>query len=112
MLTRVRRLGSLALLLTLLGVGVGLPLFDAVVFHSRPGSAPAERTLAEPGSRPAHQQLCVLDDTAPISTSLAAARPDPFHPTPEVARPAQREQLAARRFTFRPDLSRAPPSVA
>lgn len=112
MLSRVRRVGSLALLLALLGGGLGLPLFDAVVFHGRPGAAPAERTLAEQGSRLAHQQLCVLDHAVPLSPSLAAARLATFHSTPDPVRPAQREQLAARRLAFRPDLSRAPPSVA
>ncbi|MFN8646364.1 MAG: hypothetical protein U0104_06380 [Gemmatimonadales bacterium] len=112
MMLRLRRVGSLALLLALLGGGLGLPLFDAVVFHGRPGAAAAERTLAEAGSRPTHQQLCILDHAATLSPSLAAAQPIRLQGTPDVSRPCPRAQLTARPLTFRPDLSRAPPAVA
>ncbi len=112
MMLRLRRVGSLALLLALVGGGLGLPLFDAVVFHGRPGAAAAELALANEGSRPTHQQLCILDHAAPLSASLAAAQPIRFQGTPEISRPCPREQLTARPLTFRPDLSRAPPAVA
>lgn len=112
MTTRARG-SAILLLLALLGGGIGLPLFDALVFHSNPGSRPtAERILTGNGSARAHVQICQLNHAVPAERSLAcrpvivttlavaepAARVSP-QPAPIPAEPASRQ------------LSRAPPSA-
>lgn len=71
MLHRLRRLGSLALLLALMGGGLGLPLFDAVVFHSRPLNA-AANTIAPEGALAGHTQVCVLEHAGVVRLAIAA----------------------------------------
>ncbi len=112
MTSRVRA-SAILLLLALLGGGVGLPLFDAVVFHSNPGNrTPAERVLSQEGSARTHVQVCQLNHAVPAERSLAG-RPTAV-PTPAVPE-------AVSRFTPQPatipatptssQLSRAPPSA-
>ena len=72
MLTRIRRLGSLALLLALVGAGVGLPLFDAVVFHGRPLPA-ARKTISADGAPQSHTRLCILDQAGLLTPSIGSA---------------------------------------
>jgi len=112
-MTRRLRGSAILLLLALLGGGVGLPLFDALVFHANPGGrARAERTLSEEGSAPAHVQVCQLNHAVPAERSLGG-RPVQPPATPRVD--------STPRFAFLPatmpapatpsQLSRAPPSV-
>lgn len=88
----LRRTASLALLLAFVGGGFGLPLFDALVYHSPGRAAPPERTLGVPGSATGHTQVCVLGRVAPHSRGLPALPAtlavhvvelisEPFHPT-------------------------------
>ena len=60
----VVRVRALTLLLALLGGGLGLPLFDSLVFHSQPGAAVSERTLVDLGGKPTHAQVCPLQQPA------------------------------------------------
>lgn len=71
MLRRLRRFGSLALLFALVGGGLGLPLFDAVVFHSRPLAATGS-SMAPEGAPTGHSQVCVLEHAGVIRLALAA----------------------------------------
>lgn len=88
--SRVIRARAFALMLALLGGGYGLPLFDSLVFHSRPGVPVAERTLVDLGGRPTHAQVCPLQQPAVTdgcwvagSVPLEPALPDS---SPAVAR--------------------------
>jgi hypothetical protein len=109
-LTRLRRAGSLALLLSLVGGGLGLPVFDAVVFHTPGRGNPPERTLAAPGSVAGHAQVCILGRIAPQSRGLPApsaqlvivAVERPSEPYLPAAMPASQSRPTLQ-------LSRAPP---
>lgn len=112
-MTRRVRGSAILLLLALLGGGIGLPLFDALVFHSNPGSRPAaERTLIQEGSARTHVQVCQLNHAVPaerslgcrpvVAATLAVAEPAALfspQPAPIPAAPASRQ------------FSRAPPSA-
>lgn len=110
----IRLRGSaILLLLALLGGGIGLPLFDALVFHSNPGGrARAERTLGEEGSAPAHIQVCQLNHAVPAERSLggraiqAPAAPG-IESAPHLSFPPAEMPAPATPLPF----SRAPPSA-
>jgi hypothetical protein len=110
-LSRLRRTGSLVLLLALVGGGLGLPLFDAVVFHSPGRAAWPERTLGTPGSAAGHAQVCILGRFAPQSRGLPAPVAQPaivaVERAPEPYRPAALP-LSQSRPTLQE--SRAPPA--
>lgn len=112
MLHRLRRLGSLALLLALMGGGLGLPLFDAVVFHSKPLSA-AGNTLASEGAPAGHTQVCVLDHAGVVRHAIAASGPQdpPALPRAIAVAPAPATLAASHDSTLLPP-SRAPPISA
>ncbi len=80
MLPRLRGLGALALLLALLGGGLGLPLFDALVFHAQPVPT-ADSTLNADGAPQAHTQLCILDQAGLLTPSIGSMG----HATPRLA---------------------------
>ncbi len=109
MLHRLRRLGSLALLLALVGGGLGLPLFDAVVFHSKPLNA-AGNTIAPEGAPAGHTQLCILDQAGLATPSVGSAGHDTpavlTHAVPPAAAPAQSSPSHNPHLLPRP---RAPP---
>ncbi len=86
LLSRLRRLGSLTLLVTLVGGGLGLPMFDAVVFHGRPLPAPRTTIDGDGGSR-THTQLCVLDEAGLRTPSIRSAGHAPLHAVPASAAP-------------------------
>jgi len=112
-MTRRARGSAILLLLALLGGGVGLPLFDALVFHSNPARRPAaERVVGTEGSAPTHVQICQLNHALPAERSLGGEPvsalsahvgstpiPPSFAPAPQPAPPATS------------NLSRAPPSA-
>jgi hypothetical protein len=55
-----QRMSSLLLTLVLVGGGIGLPLADALIFHSKPGSStPAEASIGVVGGFQGHPQLCL-----------------------------------------------------
>lgn len=58
------RVRAFALMLALLGGGLGLPLFDSLVFHGQPGAPVSERTLVDVGGKPTHAQVCPLQQPA------------------------------------------------
>lgn len=70
MATRYRT-PAILLLIALLGGGIGLPLFDALVFHSDLSAKPSsERTLWDEGSARNHVQVCQLNHAVPTERSL------------------------------------------
>lgn len=74
MLAPIRRLSSLVLLVALVGGGLGLPLFDAVVFHRQP--LPTGTTAVMPEGAPLpHTQLCILDQPGLATPSIASVAP-------------------------------------
>ena len=79
MLSRLRRLGSLTLLVALMGAGLGLPLFDAVVFHGRPLPA-ARKTISSDGAPQSHTRLCILDQAGLLTPAIGSAG----HQTPAI----------------------------
>lgn len=109
MLHRLRRFGSLALLLALMGGGLGLPLFDAVVFHSKPLSA-AGNTIAPEGAPAGHTQVCLLEHAGVIRQAVAASAPHapPALPRAVAIRSARTPLTADPAPTLQPP-SRAPP---
>jgi hypothetical protein len=112
MRTHLRRLCSLALLLALVGGGVGLPLFDALVFHTPGRAAPPERTLAAPGSAAGHTQVCVLGRLAPHSRGLPALPVGlAIHTVEQVAEPFQPSALPVSKSGPTLQQSRAPPAL-
>ncbi|HEY7027756.1 MAG TPA: hypothetical protein VH438_09140 [Gemmatimonadales bacterium] len=55
------RLKALVLFAALVGGGFGLPVFDALAFHSKPGvSQPQGETLSAPGRDVGHGAVCAL----------------------------------------------------
>lgn len=112
MTARVRG-SAVLLLLALLGGGIGLPLFDALVFHSNPGSrATAERILTEEGSARTHVQVCQLNHALPAERSLAA-RPAalPALTVPDAAPLPAPPPASAPAAPLSSQHSRAPPSA-
>ena len=109
MLHRLRRLGSLALLLALVGGGLGLPLFDAVVFHSRPLNAAGNR-IAPEGAATGHTQLCILDQAGLATPSIGSAGHEApavlTHAAPPAVAPAESSPRHNPHLLPRP---RAPP---
>jgi len=105
------RLQALLLLLALVGVGSGLPLFDALVFHGRP-LARAESAVAPEGAQAPHTQLCILDHAGLLEGSMVSSGHETLATAPEVAplagTPASPE-LASDASLLPP--SRAPPVV-
>lgn len=112
MTTRYRA-PAILLLIALLGGGIGLPLFDALVFHSDLGAKPSsERALWDEGSARNHVQVCQLNHAVPTEQSLGGQA---------VRVPTDICEASAPRFSFQPasmpapasssQLSRAPPSV-
>lgn len=112
-MTRRVRSSAILLLLALLGGGIGLPLFDALVFHSSPGSrTPAERVLAQEGSARTHVQVCQLNHAVPAERSLAG-RPTavPALAVPETAARFAPQPAGIPAAPLSSQLSRAPPSA-
>ncbi len=94
-----------------MGAGLGLPLFDAVVFHARP-LTPTESTAAPEGAQGPHTQLCILDHAGLLEGGMTssghpalAAQPDV---APRIAHPAS--PAPTRDASLLPP-SRAPPVV-
>lgn len=112
MTTRARG-SALLLLLALLGGGIGLPLFDALVFHSALGGGPsAERVLWDEGSARNHTQVCQLNHAVPTERSLGG-QPVRAPSAPFVQSTPRRTPQSASMPTqsTSTQLSRAPPSV-
>lgn len=110
--SRPRSLPALVLALVLGVGGFGLPLADALIFHSVPGSA-AQRQLAigAPGSELGHQQLCVqlkaTGQTRSVPGRGAAVTPPPTDTPPRlIPVPPARIPAPALACQF----SRAPPT--
>lgn len=105
------RLPALALLLALLCGGLGLPLFDALVFHGTPVPV-AGRTVAPDGTPAPHTALCILDHPGLLETSLVSRGHAPLASVPAAARVAGAPASATPAATtaLLPP-SRAPPVV-
>ena len=106
------RVRAFTLLLALLGGGLGLPLFDSLVFHGQPGAAVSERTLVDLGGKPTHAQMCPLQHTAVTdgclfsqAVSAQVTPPDSGLPIVAIESPTGRSDS-----TLPP--SRAPPNRA
>ncbi len=72
------RAALLCLLLTFVGGGLGLPLADAILFHSQPGAQRvAERYLTDGSDARTHVHICRLGEGAAVERALAspAVRP-------------------------------------
>ena len=110
-----RRRSLVGLLLTFLFVGgnFGLPVADAVLFHSTPGAAaPPKASLGNPGGEAGHQQICLqLKATGQVRSIPGSGTPTAPLPPEAVSRPVPPPPL----LTTSPDpsrqFSRAPPSV-
>ncbi len=112
-MTSRSRGSAILLLLALLGGGIGLPLFDALVFHANPGSRPApERILSQDGSTRTHVQVCQLNHAVPSEQSLAG-RPTavPAPAVPEAAARLAPQPASIPAAPLSSQLSRAPPSA-
>lgn len=71
---RRSRAAVLFLLLTFVGSGFGLPLADALIYHSQPGSQrTAERHLTDGADARTHVHVCHLGDGAAPERALASA---------------------------------------
>jgi hypothetical protein len=74
MRTACRDLIRLLLALAFVGGNFGLPVADALVFHSVPGSpAPQKPSLGGPGGETGHQQLCLQLKATGQARSLPAS---------------------------------------
>lgn len=71
---QTRRLGALLLLVALVGGGLGLPLFDALVYHSQP-LPPSANAVMPQGAPLPHTQLCILDQPGLATPSVASRAP-------------------------------------
>lgn len=112
MLRHLRRIGSLTLLLALVGGGLGLPLYDALVFHSGGRVAPLERTLAAPDSPTGHAQVCVLGRAAALSGGFPALPAGlAIHVVEQLAEPFQPSALPDSQSGPPLQASRAPPAL-
>lgn len=112
MTTRVRG-SAILLLLALLGGGIGLPLFDALVFHSDLGARPSsERVLWDEGSARNHVQVCQLNHAVPTERSLGG-QPlrAPFAPRVQSTLRFSSQSACLPAPSTSTQLSRAPPSV-
>jgi hypothetical protein len=105
--SRGHRLQALLLLLALAGVGLGLPLFDAVVFHGRP-LARAESAVAPVGTPAQHTQLCILDHASLFEAGLRSQGHPTLAPLPGIVLVA----VAPDSLAFSADSSLLPPSRA
>lgn len=112
MLTHLRRIGSLALLLALVGGGLGLPLFDAVMFHSPTSGPLPERALTTEDGAPSHTSVCILGRLAPLSRGLPApAAVIELTVTGEISSPSVPAALPPAETPPTPQQSRAPPAL-
>lgn len=110
--SRAVRMRAFALIVALMGGGLGLPLFDSLVFHSQPGAVAAERTLARPGGPLKHIQVCPLQHNA-LPHGCPTAAGEMSHATPvQSRRPALRVESFLGRTGSTLPLSRAPPVIA
>lgn len=105
------RLQALLLLLALMGAGLGLPLFDAIVFHGRP-LARTESTAAPEGAQGPHTQLCILDHAGLLEGGISSSGHPPLAAQPDPAPVlAQSAASAPTRDAALLPPSRAPPVV-
>jgi hypothetical protein len=73
MRTIALRLQALLLLLTLVGGGFGLPLYDAVVYHSALEHAqPRSNSVASESATSTHGVTCAMDLASRCGTGLTA----------------------------------------
>jgi hypothetical protein len=73
MRTIAQRLQALLLLLTLVGGGFGLPLFDAVAYHSALEHAQARsNSIASESATSTHGVTCAMDLASRCGTGIAA----------------------------------------
>jgi hypothetical protein len=112
MLAHLRRIGSLTLLLALVGGGLGLPLFDAVVFHAPGRKAPPERALGTEGALAGHASVCILGRVAPQSRGLPSLPPaSTLSTTDQLPVPPAPATLPAAESHLSLQQSRAPPAL-
>ncbi len=79
------RLQALLLLLTLVGAGFGLPLYDAVVYHSALEHAqPRANSIASESATSAHGVTCAMDLASRCGTGIAAFTDPGLVPVPSV----------------------------
>jgi hypothetical protein len=79
-----QRLRALLVLFALMGAGLGLPLFDAIVFHGQP-IARAECSVAPEGAQSPHTQLCILDHPGLLEGSVVSSGHETLATIPEAA---------------------------
>ena len=85
MRTFAQRLQALLLLLTLVGGGFGLPLYDAVVYHSALEHAQARsNSIAGENATSAHGVTCAMDLASRCGTGIAAFTDLGLAPVPSV----------------------------
>ena len=72
MQTFAQRLHALLLLLTLVGGGFGLPLYDAVVYHSAlEHTQPRANSIASESATSAHGVTCAMDLASRCGSGIA-----------------------------------------
>lgn len=106
-------LPSLLLLLAFLVGGFGLPLADAIIFHSHPGASPvAERILTAGPQARSHVQVCSLEQT-PATKFAALAVAVGLERLPVTTPPVRCLEPGLAHAPERPTplLPRAPPSA-
>lgn len=110
---RRSRAAVLFLLLTFVGSGFGLPLADALIYHSQPGSQrTAERHLTDGADARTHVHVCHLGDGAAPERSLASRAVTPRflqHATRLARRVLDARFVAASDLALPP--SRGPPAA-
>ncbi len=111
MRTIAQRLQALLLLLTLVGGGFGLPLYDAVVYHSALEHAQARsNSIASESATSAHGVTCAMDLASRCGTGLTAFTALGLVPAPSVRTTILRPLPVAPRQTWLASThSRAPP---
>jgi len=85
MQTFAQRLQALLLLLTILGGSFGLPLYDAVVYHSKPTQTqPQADSAARQSEATTHSQACALDFSTRCGNGIAPFADLGLTPIPSV----------------------------
>jgi hypothetical protein len=109
--TRASRAQTWLLLIALIGGGLGLPLLDALLFHSRPAPALCQGDwLSRTGPAGAHNRACALDHATRSGNRALPSAPAQATPKAQIlAAVLPPLQVHPRRNWLAAIQSRAPP---